>query len=299
MKPKPKPPAGELKAPPQFDVDRESIRREARFVEIGKVEGGAKEERLRNLFEKWRQAKTGFKTSEEEEILNYKIILPMAVTSAAAVSAPAENDTCYSQKQLGKRMRQHYLAPDGANKLKISIDEKVINAWIRLERDTHVPPPPGPMAGTKTRYSFKAWTDWFDKYLLAEKLIGSNIAARDAAAGDEEDLTVMEQQDRKDAIRQRKWKWAKERGEYVHHSIALATGIAAVKKLHLMVKQEDERAHTKLRREKLLELSVSLDLVEKFSAWDKDVMRQATDRREAAMDAAGMTIEFPKEADAT
>ena len=221
--------------------------------------------------------------------------------AAAAWGPGIENDICYSQESLAVRMKKHYTDTGGNYRLKIDITKKIVSAWVRGERDQHVEPNPGPIKGTKFRYSFSAWVRWFDKNLLAEKLkvaaplagTPATPAASNPPPDEEEDFTVMEQRDKRDAIKHRRWERDKERGEYVHRSIALATGIAAVKKLHLMVKVEDERSHTKLRREKLLELGAAADLVEKFCEWDKDQMRQATDRREVAMEEAGMAIEIP------
>ena len=282
-------------SPEQVDPlkDKEKVRREKRYREIAQAEGIDKSKRLMGLFEKWANPKKfTLKTSEEEELLSYKIILPMA--SLATPAEAPENDVCYSQDSLAAKMTRHYQNPDGTNKLKISIDRKVISQWNQGHALGHNQvEPPGPIAGTKTRYSLKAWIDWFDKNLLSERLrVAPAVVVAPAAPAedDEEDFIAMEQREKRDAIKHRRWERDKERGEYVHREIALATGIAAVKRLHLMVKQEDERSLIKLRREKLLELGIAADVVETFSAWDKDQMRQATDRRELEMESAGKQI---------
>lgn len=286
--------------PPPADLtpdDKEEVRRELRFFEIGKTEGRDKEKRLRGLFAKWLDpVEFPLKKSEENELLNYKIILPMVSPPAPAPVAPQPNDDiCDSHEALAKRMERHYRNPDGSNRLSITITKKVVGDWCKLKRlDAGQNPPPGRLPGAGKRYSFKAWIEWFDKYLWHEKKVGLTPAAIQPQDG-EEDLTVMEQREKREAIIHRRWERDQKRGEYVHRSIALATGIAAVKRLHLMVKVEDERNHTKLRREKLLEMGVPVELVETFSAWDKEQMRQATDRREIEMESAG--IEIPVEKD--
>jgi len=215
-------------------------------------------------------------------------------TSAGALGIEHDTDICYTQEALAARMARHYQNPEGGNRLKIAITKKVVSDWNKGHAlGKNQVPPPGPIKGTKQRFSFSAWTAWFDKNLLADKLLAApaTVPLTEPVDGMEEDFTVMEQREKRDAIKHRRWERDKERGEYVHRSIAVATGIAAVKRLHVMVKQEDERNHPKLRREKLLELGVAGEIVEKFAAWDKEQMREATDRREAAMEAA--SIELP------
>jgi hypothetical protein len=190
-------------------------------------------------------------------------------------------------------MAQHYTNPDGSNQLKFKITKSLIGSWIGMKTpESAKNPPPGTVPGIGKRFSLKAWIAWFDKYLLPTKR-NSSYTAKSSDNPDEDDLNVLKQQDEREAIRYRKWEREKKKGEYVHRSIAEATGIRAVKELHLMVKAEDERMHPKLRREKLLELGATPELVEAFSAWDKEQMRMATDRRENAMAAVG--FDFPKE----
>ena len=204
-----------------------------------------------------------------------------------------KNDECESQEALAIRMAQHYTNPDGSNQLNIKINKRSIGNWIKLKTaECAKNPPPGTCNDSGTRFSLKAWIAWFDKIMWptkranpAESKVGANI--------NDEDLDVMEQREKREAIIHRRWERDQKKGEYVHRSVALATGIAAVKRLHLMVKQEDERNHPKLRREKLIEFGASPELVETFSAWDKEQSRQATDRREAEMESVG--FEFPKE----
>ena len=247
-----------------------------------------KQKNLRITLAKYERGKTN--QWEERKLAEAGLI----DTPAGALGAATENDTCYTQESLAAKMCRHYQNPDGSNRLKITITKKVVSNWCAGHAiGRNQVPAPGPIKGTKTRYSFNAWVDWFDKNLLAEKLIvaPASVAVVGPPADEDEDFTVMEQREKRDAIKHRRWERDKERGEYVHRSIAVATGIAAVKRLHVMVKQEDERNHPKLRREKLLELGVAGEVVEKFAAWDKEQMREATDRREAAMEAAA--IELP------
>jgi len=228
---------------------------------------------------------------QEEKLYKWGII-KIKVTENAG-SGYDRNDECESQEALAIRMAQHYTNPDGSNQLNIKINKRSIGNWIKLKTaECAKNPPPGTCNDAGTRFSLKAWIAWFDKIMWptkranpAESKVGANI--------NDEDLDVMEQREKREAIIHRRWERDQKKGEYVHRSVALATGIAAVKRLHLMVKQEDERNHPKLRREKLIEFGASPELVETFSAWDKEQSRQATDRREAEMQSFG--FEFPKE----
>ena len=204
-----------------------------------------------------------------------------------------KNDECESQQALAIRMAQHYTNPDGSNQLSIKINKRSIGNWIKLKTaDCAKNPPPGCCNDAGTRFSLKAWIAWFDKFMWPTKR-SDGVSSRVLENTNEEDLDMMEQREKREAILHRRWERDQKKGEYVHRSVALATGIAAVKRLHLMVKQEDERNHPKLRREKLLEFGATPELAEIFSAWDKEQMRQATDRREIAMGLVG--FEFPKE----
>jgi len=203
------------------------------------------------------------------------------------------NDICESQGALAIRMAQHYTNPDGSNQLKFKITKSLIGSWIGMKTpESAKNPPPGTVPGIGKRFSLKAWIAWFDKYLLPTKQ-NSSYTAKATDNPDEEDLNVLKQRDERDEYRLKKMLRDQKRGELIHRSIAEATGIRAVKELHLMVKAEDERMHPKLRREKLIELGTSPELAEAFSAWDKEQMRMATDRRENAMAVIG--FDFPKE----
>lgn len=212
----------------------------------------------------------------------------------ASKPVQADNDICEGQLALAVKLVQHYTNPDGTSRLSFKITDKHVSNWCLLKApEAAKNPPPGRMEGGTYRFSLSAWIAWVDQYVLPfKRAIGATSKA--AAIDDEEDPVTMEQQEKRDAIIHRRWERAQKKGEYVHRSVAMATGIAAVKRLHLLVKQEDERNHTKLRREKLLEFGASPELVEIFSAWDKEQMRQATDRRETEMQSVG--FEFPKEA---
>ena len=207
------------------------------------------------------------------------------------LNAP-ENDSCEGQDTLAARLEEHYKEQGIA--LTISFTKHIISRWCKERRVTPGKDKcPKNIRGKPYVYSLKAWIAWFDKNWLDEKRVGSN-----RLSAEEEDLAAMEQREKRDAIIHRRWERDQKRGDYVHRSVALATGIAAVKKLHLLIKQEDERQSPKLRLEKLRELGVVPELVEKFSAWDKEESRQITDRREAAMEAIANAIEFPVELNA-
>lgn len=146
--------------------DKEEVRRESRFSEIGKTEGKDKKSRLRGLFSKWRSPiDFPLKKSEENELLDYKIILPMA---AVTVAGPAicDVDVCDSQEELAKRLMLHFQNPDKTSKLRIEITKKTISDWSKGKRlSGNIPPFPKIEGTRKYRYSLRAAIDWFNSYL--------------------------------------------------------------------------------------------------------------------------------------
>jgi hypothetical protein len=147
--------------------DKEAVRRELRFLEIGKTEGGDKENRLRGLFAKWRNpVEFALKGTEETELLDYKIILPMATAAEVNVSQIANVDICDSQGELAKRMMIHFQNPDKTSKLRIEITKITISEWSRGKRlAANIPPFPKAAGTRKHRYSLQACIDWFNAWL--------------------------------------------------------------------------------------------------------------------------------------
>ena len=282
QKPAPKPP------PPAAQFSAEIEAKLATFPAV-------KQKNLRITLAKYERGQTS--QWEERKLAEAGLIdTPLNLLSALPAS-----DTCYTQESLAARLTRHYQHPDGTSRLKIGITKRVVSEWCKGHGlGKNQVEAPGPIAGTKARYSFSAWTTWFDQNLLAEKLkpaappaTAPATAAVSETDDDDEDFTVMEQREKRDAIKHRRWEREKERGEWIHWSVAKATGIAAIKRLHLLLKQEDERGQPKLRREKLLALGVAPELVELFSTWDQEQTRQATDRREVAMQEAAAGLEIP------
>ena len=148
-------------------VDAEEVRRELRLAEIGKTEGKDKESRLRGLFVKWgKPLEFPLKASEEQELLDYQIILPMAVSNSAP--AMADIDICDTQEELAKRMMLHFLNPDKSSKLRYEITKKTISDWTLGKRLTGNIPPFPSIKGGRTRYSLRAAIEWFNNYLWHE-----------------------------------------------------------------------------------------------------------------------------------
>ncbi len=147
--------------------DKEAVRREARFVEIGKLEGPDKEERLRDLYDIWRKPisdggkKQTLRKDEIQELLDYKIILPMAAVVADSIPQQAGVDICDSQSELAKRMNLHFQNPDKTSKLRYEITKSKITSWHQgkgLPASSKTFPK---LEGTRKRYSLRDTLDWF------------------------------------------------------------------------------------------------------------------------------------------
>lgn len=200
------------------------------------------------------------------------------------VVKPSNDDICEGQAALAIRLTQHYTNPDGTNRLSFKITKGHISNWCLLKApEAAKNHPPGQMEGSTYRFSLSAWIEWIDAYVLPFKRAGG-AGIKSPMMDDEEDQVAMEQQEKKDVIRHKRFLRDVEKNKYVLREVARATVIAAVKKVHLAVKQEDERGHTKQRREKLMEIGVAPELIEKFCAWDNEMSRQTTDRREGMME---------------
>ena len=155
--------------------DAEEIRRELRLSEIGKAEGRDKEKRLRGLFVKWRDPLDNpLKKSEENELLDYRIILPMAVPQAATNPTLADVEVCDSQQELARRMMLHFQNPDKTSKLRIEITNKKVSDWCKGKGLASTTPPFPTIKGGRTRYSLKEAIQWFNDYLWHEYRADAN-----------------------------------------------------------------------------------------------------------------------------
>ena len=146
-----------------------------------------------------------------------------------------------------------------------------------------------PIATAKYGFIWKDCKAWFTEYILPKY----TERHTDANGSDVDDIDFDDLAKRK-RFEHEEWQRGKDRGEYVHRSVALATGITAVKKLHTMVRAEDERQLPNQRRDKLAEILkaelVKPELADKicgeFLAWDIELGKAVTDRRETAMEQA-------------
>lgn len=149
-----------------------------------------------------------------------------------------------------------------------------------------------PVYDDQERYVWSECKAWFEKVILP-KYIRQKEKVNASNAPQEVEIPIedLEEQDQRKEFEHREWERAKDRGEFIHLSVALATGIAAVKQFHLLVKAEDERHLPTQRKDKLSEIlmaeKLAPDLTDKicaeFMAWDMELAKGVTDRREAAM----------------
>ena len=181
--------------------------------------------------------------------------------------------------------------------LRIVVRPEYVKAWQqgkKLEQykkwNTNIEP--HPVINEDACYNWKECRTWFEKTILPryENKPPINGIANDTS---EPEVDFHEDEKRKQ-FAHNEWKRQQERNEFVHRSVALATGIAAVKKVHLMVRAEDERELTVKRRDKLAEIlkaeKVQAELTDKicaeFMTWDIELGKAITDRRETAMEEA-------------
>ena len=207
--------------------DKEAVRREARFVEIGKLEGKAMETRMRGLFSKWVSVEP-LKVTERQELLDYKIIKPKIVNFTTQSGA---NDICEGQSALAVRMTMHYADKYGTRFTLQKISKVMVSNWIRLKTpEAAANPPPGKKEGMGDRYSLSAWIAWFDKYLL-QKYLKDGGSEKIAGADEEEDINLVERKEKLDAIKHRRWERDIEKGKYTLKTSATWTasglGVAA------------------------------------------------------------------------
>ncbi len=172
-----------------------------------------------------------------------------------------------------------------------------------------------PVYDTAGRYDLAECFAWFEKWQLPKYKRARTPELAGIAETESIPLDELRDQDEREEIEYRKWERNKDRGEYVHKTVALVTGIAAVKKIHLLVKAEDERQLPKQRRDKLAALLAeskaqsltskveagsgvaesmtgdfrlqTSDILTRFEAFDLELARAMTDRRELAMQEAG------------
>ena len=161
-----------------------------------------------------------------------------------------------------------------AERFKVDCRKQYITRWRKGERLPHGISFPAPDPKSN-RYDVQVCLDWYEKYILKSVANSGNDLLKNLA--EERDKAELEEIAHQRFLRQ------KEIGEYVHRTVALASGVAAVQKIHQLVKIEDERDLPKMRREKLAGLGAAADIVAVFTAWDAELGRTITDQRERAM----------------
>jgi len=149
-----------------------------------------------------------------------------------------------------------------------------------------------PLPDDEQRYVWSECKTWFESVILPKYKARSNAAVGQAQTDDGQiPIEDLEDLEKRKAFEHREWERAKERGEFISRASALATGISAVKKLHLLVRAEDERHLPAQRRDKLAEIlkseNIAIDLAakicEEFAGWDIELGKAVTDHREALM----------------
>lgn len=148
-----------------------------------------------------------------------------------------------------------------------------------------------PIYDDKNRYNWAECKAWFEAVILPKYKYQLETAASAAAQRELIPIEDLEDAEKRKEFEHREWERAKERGEFISRSAALATGIAAIKKLNLMLRSEDEQQLPNKRREKLTEIlktenigaDVATKICEEFMVWDIELGKSITDRRETMM----------------
>ena len=222
--------------------------------------------RLRGLYEIWKNPQ-GEKTLKESDKLEL-------IRAGVIPNEKPEPDLrrCNTLTEVARIISVHF---------KVDCRKQFITWWrkgSRLPSGTPLFPPPDPKSN---QFDVESCLAWYEKHILksanAENDLGRNLV-------EERDRAELEEIAHARFLRQR------EIGEYVHRTVALASGVAAVKKIHLMIKAEDERNLPKMRREKLMGLGVPPEVIEVFGVWDAELGRSITDKRELAMEEIGREI---------
>lgn len=149
-----------------------------------------------------------------------------------------------------------------------------------------------PLPDEDGRYLWSECKPWFETVILPKYKFRKESAEINQNANTIADAPIEELEyiDKRKEFDHREWERAKERGEFISRASALATGIAAVRKIHSLVADEDERQLPAQRRDKLSDIlkseNISTELITKicdeFMAWDIELGRSLTDRRETA-----------------
>lgn len=176
----------------------------------------------------------------------------------------------------------------------IKIRPQYINNWQKGE---HLPrnATPHPAYDTAGRYTLDQCFEWFEQWQLPKYKRARTPDLPGVADSEGATIEDLRDQDEREEIEYRKWERARDRSEYIHKTVALATGVAAVKKIHLLVKGDDERNLPRQRRDKLCALGVAPTILAQFESWDIELARAITDRREQAMAAMGAEPVLEKE----
>ncbi|MDE2020951.1 MAG: hypothetical protein KGJ13_11495 [Patescibacteria group bacterium] len=153
-----------------------------------------------------------------------------------------------------------------------------------------------PLYNDDSEYEWEECEKWFEEVILPRYQSQAERARNgETVEAIEPDISELEDLEKRREVEHREWERQKERGEWIRRDVALSTAVAAVKKLHLLVKSEDERHLPSQRQERLAEIlkaeQIAPDLADKicaeFLAWDLNMGKTMTDRRETAMELAG------------
>ena len=175
--------------------------------------------------------------------------------------------------------------------LRLSIRPQTITHW-KNGRSGIVP---HPEYNDDQNFVWKECEAWFEQVMLPRYQKKQTEVKTGDGPLDEIDLDALELLEKRREIEDKEWDRQKRRGQYVKRDVAMATGLAAIKHLHLLVRSEDERHLPQQRRdwwaEKLklenLPAERSDAICAEYLAWEIALGKNITDRRETAMEQAG------------
>jgi len=163
----------------------------------------------------------------------------------------------------------------------ISVTNRIIHSWQVGSRIPEGAPVHPALDGNHRLYLQDCF-DWFEKWKLPScPKIAEMIKAGENT--NQPGIDELEEEEKRNEIKHKEFIRAKERGDYIERTVATETGIAVVKRIHLRIKNEDERNIPKMCVEKLLSLNVPQESVDAFREWFTELMRSVTDRRESDM----------------
>lgn len=171
----------------------------------------------------------------------------------------------------------------------INIYKATVQHWRVGARPPFPGPPLHPGPNSMSRYVVRDCFDWFEKHVLPLCRKTADILANssDTVVLDEQAQVEKEEREHARFLRQR------DQGLFIERVKAVSTGIAAIKQIHLMCRNEDERNLPKMVCEKLMSLNVPQETIESVRIWLTEHQKGVTDRRELEME--NFKFEIPKE----